>query len=267
MPPIRLVALDLDGTLISSKLRISSGVRKAIARARESGVHFTMATGRMFRTARPFAREIGIDGPIICYQGAATYVVATEERLSHVALPAELASRVFARVAEDGVRALGYFEDELYTEVDDAFLKIYTDLTKAPANVVASLDEFFRNRETTKINCVVGVDEAPHYAERLRSLFGDEAYVTRSQPEFVEVLSRRVDKGCALTQIAEFYGVSTEETMAVGDSWNDLPLLARAGWGVAMGTAPTDVKLKAHAVVADAENDGVAEALEQFVLN
>lgn len=267
MTRIRLVALDLDGTLISSKLDVSIVVKNAIARARDAGVEFTMATGRMFVAARPFAQAIGIDGPIVCYQGAATYVVATAERLSHVPLPVDVGETVFARAAQDGVRALGYFEDTLYTEVDDRYTQAYTRLARVEPHVVGPLTRFFRDRPTTKINCVTDAEVAGAYAETLKDFLGGRAYVTRSQPDFVEVIDPSVDKGRALAAVAQYYGVALHETMAVGDSWNDVPLLSSAGLAVAMGTAPPELRAQADAVVAGVEDDGVAEAIERFVLS
>ena len=267
MTPIRLVALDLDGTLISERLQVSSVVIDTIARVRKLGVEVTMVTGRMFAAALPFARKIGIDGPIVCYQGAATYVVQTGERLAHVPLPADVAARVFSLANEDGVRALGYFEDKLYTEANDQYTKAYTDLARVEPHVVESVLDFFAERPTTKINCVTGREAAAAYVERLRAVLAADAYVTRSQPEFVEILNPNVDKGRALAGVARHYGVELKAVMAIGDSWNDVPLLSAAGTAVAMGTSPPELIAKADAVVAGVEDDGVAEALERFVLS
>ena len=265
MTQIRLVALDLDGTLISEGLRVSQIVLDAIARARGAGIAFTMITGRMFAAARPFAEAIGIDGPIVCYQGAATYVVQTRERISHVPLPLDVAQRVFSRAGEDGVRALGYFDDKLYTEANDEYTKAYTDLARVEPHVVDSIVEFFADRPSTKINCVTTRENAAGYIDRLREFVSKDAYVTRSQPEFVEVLNPNVDKGRALADVARYHGVALDDVMAIGDSWNDVPLLAAAGVAVAMGTSPPELIEKADAVVAGVEQDGVAEALERFV--
>jgi Cof subfamily protein (haloacid dehalogenase superfamily) len=267
MNRIRLVALDLDGTLISTKLQISQNVKTAIARARSAGVAFTMITGRMFAAARPFATAIGIEGPVVCYQGAATYVVASGERLAHTPIPAPIGVRVFARAAREGVRALGYFEDRLYTEVDDEYTRSYTALAKVEAHVVGPLADFFAERPSTKINCVLDPKLAAAYAEELRVWLAGDANVTRSQPEFVEVIDAGVDKGHALRAVAKYYGVDLADTMAIGDSWNDVPLLTSAGFGVAMGTAPPELTAKADAIVAGVEEDGVAEAIERFILS
>ena len=263
---IRLVALDLDGTLISSTLQISQRVQTTIARAREAGIVFTMVTGRMFAAARPFAVAVGIDGPIVCYQGAAIYVVKTGERLAHHPLDTRVAQHVFATAVSDGVRALGYCDDNLYAEAIDKYTKEYTDLARVKVNLVPSLIEFFRARASTKVVCVTDLEKADAYVERLKALLDSSGYVTRSQPQFVEVLNPTIDKGRALAVIGNYYGAAAQETMAIGDSWNDVPLLTAAGKAVAMGTAPPELLAAADAVVAGVEGDGVAEALERFVL-
>jgi Cof subfamily protein (haloacid dehalogenase superfamily) len=265
--PVRLVALDLDGTLISERLEVSKVVVDAISRVRKLGVPFTMVTGRMFAAALPFARKIGIEGPIVCYQGAATYVVESGERLSHVPVPADVAARVFSCAKEDGVRVLGYFEDKLYTEANDEYTKAYTDLARVEPHVVDSLVDFFSQRPSTKINCVTGREAAAAYIERLRLFLGGTAYITRSQPQFVEILNPDVDKGRALAGVARYYGTDLHDVMAIGDSWNDVPLLSAAGTAVAMGTSPPELIARADAVVAGVEDDGVAEALERFILS
>jgi hypothetical protein len=102
---------------------------------------------------------------------------------------------------------------------------------------------------------------------RIAALLGDRAYVTRSLPEFVEVMNANVDKGKALAIAAGYLGIEMEHVLAIGDSWNDAPLLRAAGFGVAMGSAPPELRAAADAIVADVANDGVAEAIERFVLS
>ncbi|MBC5804155.1 MAG: HAD-IIB family hydrolase, partial [Candidatus Eremiobacteraeota bacterium] len=132
--------------------------------------------------------------------------------------------------------------------------------------IVPSLAEAFAGRDSTEVNIVTEPERTPAAFDLLQRTCGSDAYVTRSNPEFVEVLNARVDKGVALRLIAGRYGIPLERTVAIGDSYNDLPLLRVAGFSIAMGSAPESLRAQADAVVADVEGDGVAEAIDRYVL-
>lgn len=267
MKPIRLIALDLDGTVVAPGSTVSQRVREAVIRARAAGVPTTIVTGRMLQSARPHADALGVEGPIICYQGAAVYVVASGERLTHVPLSIELGQRIFARAAADGVRTLGFLDDELYTEDFDQYVERYTAISGVRPHIVSSLAELFANASSTKIVCVVEREDADAYVQTLETFLGPTGYVTRSFPEYIEVMNPEVNKGRALAAVASLYGVSLDETMGVGDSWNDVPLLDAVGFGVAMGAAPPELLAVADASVGDVYHDGAAEAIDRFVLS
>jgi Cof subfamily protein (haloacid dehalogenase superfamily) len=263
----RLVAIDMDGTLIDRSLVIYDPVKKAIATAKAAGVEIVIVTGRMYQATKPFAAELQLDGPVVCYQGAAIYLLKTNERIGHSPLPRPVALDLLAEVKRDGVHPQLYLDDELYVEEINKYTKIYTDVAKVEAHVVPSLaDELLKGRDTTKFVAVLERERADAYVEKMKAFAGDRAYVTRSNPEFVEAVDPRVSKGTALRFIADYLKIPLEETMAIGDAWNDVPMLSIAGYAVAMGTAPPEVTAEADAVVGDVPHFGVAEAIERFVL-
>lgn len=263
---IELIALDLDGTVVGEDLVVHEPVRRAIERARRRGVRATLVTGRMFAAARPFAIELGISGAIVCYQGAAIYNVERRVALRQTPLQLDIARDVLARAKADRFHAQCYADDRLYVDEINRFSKRYTDLAQVEPVVVPDLQRFFADRPTLKIVLVDEPARATAYVEVMKTFLGSRAYVTRSHPDFVEVIDRGVNKGEALRFIAARAGVALDAVLAVGDSWNDLPLLEAAGIGVAMGSAPPELLARADAVVADVEHDGVAEAIERFVL-
>lgn len=263
----RLVAIDMDGTLVDRNLTIYDPVKTAIAKAKAAGVEIVIVTGRMFQATKAFAAQLDLQGPVVCYQGAATYLLRTGERLEHVPLPGPVALDLVAKAKRDAAHPQLYFDDELYVEADDKYTKIYTDVAKVEAIVVPSLEEELRKgRETTKFVAVVDRQRAESYTADVKAFVGDRAYVTRSNPEFVEAVDPRVSKGIALRFLSEYLGIPLEETMAIGDAWNDVPMLSLAGYAVAMGTAPPEVVAQADAVVGDVAHFGVAEAIDRFVL-
>lgn len=264
-PPL-LVALDLDGTLLGPSLALSRRVCDAVKETSACGVATTIVTGRMFVATAPYAAALGIHGPIVCYQGAAIFEVPSGKKLMEVPLKHELALRIVRRAKDDGYHVQLYHDDRFYVEERNQYSALYARLAGVEPVVVPSLAREFADRDSTKCNIVTEPRLAGPYAESIREMCGDEAYVTRSNPEFIEVIDPRVDKGEALRFVADRAGIPMERVLAVGDSYNDIPLLQAAGFSVAMGSSPDEVKSVADAVVADVAGDGVAEALERFVL-
>jgi Cof subfamily protein (haloacid dehalogenase superfamily) len=263
---IRLVAFDVDGTLVGRNLSISNGVRAAVERMKAAGVAGCLVTGRMYRATLPFARELGFHAPIVCYQGAAIIDPETDAVLDHRALENDVVRELASLAERDRMHLQLYRNDEYYCEARNRFSELYASLAQIEPVVVPSLREAFAYSPATKGVVVADAPEAEAYAVKLRDALAERAYVTRSLPEFVEVLDPKVDKGAALRFVAERLGVPMEQTAAIGDSWNDAPLLRAAGIGIAMGSSPPELREDADAVVADLEHDGVAEAIDRFVL-
>jgi Cof subfamily protein (haloacid dehalogenase superfamily) len=264
-PRVALVALDLDGTVVDSALRVTPRAIATIERAREYGVTTTIVTGRMFRAARPFAGHLGIEGPIICYQGAGIFEASSGRILRYTPLASAIALRVVAFAKARELHVQLYADDAFYVEKISRFSELYAYVSGVSPNVVPSLEERFAHCDSGKAVIVTDVEKAEALSEELRTLLGAEAYVTRSNPEFVEVLPAGVDKGDALRYVARLLEVDIGATLAVGDSWNDIPLLRAAAFGVAMGSAPPAVKAAADAVVGDVAHDGVSEAYDRYV--
>jgi Cof subfamily protein (haloacid dehalogenase superfamily) len=202
----------------------------------------------------------------VCYQGAAIYDVASGTPMRQTPLKRDVTHDVLVKAKADHIHAQCYADDTLYLDEVNAFSKRYTDLAQVEPVVVPDLEAAFADRPSLKIVLVDTAERATAYLEVLKTFLGDRAYVTRSHTDFVEVIDPQVNKGEALRFIAARAGVPIENVLAIGDSWNDLPLLTTAGVGIAMGSAPPELKSRAHAVVADVAHDGVAEAIERYVL-
>jgi Cof subfamily protein (haloacid dehalogenase superfamily) len=262
----KLVAFDVDGTLVGRDLVISHGVREAIARMQQAGTAGCLVTGRMYRATVPFARELGLDAPVICYQGAAIIDPVTDEVLAHTALPNEIVRELIAVTERDRMHLQLYRNDEYYCEARNRLSDLYASLSLTQPVIVPSLREAFAYSPATKGVVIADEPVAAAYEEKLREIFEARANVTRSLPEFVEVFDPAVDKGVALRFVAARLGLGMDRTIAIGDSWNDAPLLRAAGFAVAMGSSPPELRAIADAVVGDLAHDGVAEAIEKYVL-
>lgn len=264
---IRLVAVDLDDTLLDSGLKISPECRQSLTEVRKMGVHITLATGRMFCSARPYALELEMDVPLITYQGALVKNAVSEEVLYFCPVPCDLGYRAAREVREKGFHYQTYYDDRLYMERLTPEGEAYARLAGVEPVIEPALLDLIKTREPTKI-VIINND-----AGRLRQLqayltgkLGPVAHITLSKPNFLEVMNPEATKGKALQKVAEYLGIDRSEVMAIGDSYNDLDMLTWAGIGVAVGNAHEEVKAAADFVTASNDEHGVAEALHRFII-
>jgi len=260
-----LVAFDLDGTLVGRDTQLSPRVRACVAAMLAQGTASCIVTGRMFRAAAPFVRELGLRAPTICYQGAWVVDTESERRLLDRPIEPGLVREILDEFTPDDLHLQLYAEDRYYCERSNRYADLYASLAGI-APIVGPIRERFSNRSATKAVIVTDPEIAAEVELRARRRFGERLYITRSYPEFVEMLDPAVDKGSALQYVAQRLGIPMERVLAIGDSWNDLPIIERAGIGVAMGNAPVEVRERADAVVGTVDEDGVCDALERFVL-
>ena len=206
----RLVAFDVDGTLVGRDLTISKRVREAVARMQQAGTAGSLVTGRMYRATLPFARELEFEAPVICYQGAAIIDPASDEILAHSALRnEELVLELVSLAERDRMHLQLYRNDEYYCETRNRYTDLYASLSMTQPVVVPSLREAFAYSPATKAVIIADEPVAARYSQRLSEVFQGRANVTRSLPEFVEVLDLAADKGAALRFcIAAQYGES-----------------------------------------------------------
>lgn len=264
---IKLVALDLDDTLLDSGLKISSSCIEAIKKARQKGVIITLSTGRMFKSALPYAQQLGIDVPIITYQGAWVKNSLSGAVLYYQPVPAALARQVMTYFRQQGVHFHSYYNDELCIEKPSPEADDYARLAGVKARLYDDLIEALNQYEAMKIMAISQNEPLLLAMEKeLKTNFADQLYITRSKPFYLEVMNRSAGKAQALELIAGHYGIKSSEVMAVGDSFNDLDMIKWAGLGVAMGNAIEAVKAAADFVTFSNDEEGVTEALQRFVL-
>lgn len=263
--PYRLVALDLDDTILDRSLVLTPEVRRVIREVMDLGVMVTLSTGRMFQSAVPFARELGIALPLICYQGALIKDPVSSEVLFHQPVPLNEARQVIEIVQRWGLHINAYVNDELYVEHVTPEAERYVKIAQVPLHPVGDLLSFLQE-PPTKI--VVVSDEATINLtiSELRAVFGETLYITESLPMFCEIAHPGVNKGVALEFLAKYLGVRREQTIAIGDGSNDLEMIEWAGLGVAMGNAPLEVRSAAELVTGTVQEDGAARALEEILL-
>lgn len=264
---IKLIALDLDDTLLDSGLRVAPECIAAIQAARARGVRVTISTGRMYQSALPYARQLEIDVPLITYQGAWVKNSLTEEILFYKPLEYEMSKQIMEFFREFGVHYHSYYNDELCMEQFTEEGNYYSRLAGVKPLIVGDLIAELDRNEAMKIMAITDNQKVLLEMEsELKSRLGQSLYITRSKPYFLEVMSRHASKANALQVIASHYGIDRKEIMAVGDSFNDIDMIEWAGLGVAMGNAFGPVKEAADFVTTSNDEAGVAEAIRRFIL-
>lgn len=262
---IRLVALDLDDTLLDSKCCVSPRAKRAIQRVMDKGVIVTLATGRMYSSARPYALDMGLDVPLITYQGALVKTSMSEEVLYHRPVPQNLAKELIMEAQSHEIPVQIYVNDKLYVSRITWEIEEYIGMSRVPVTEVGDLIGFL-DQDPTKVLFINEEEVLNKLWVKMEQKYNNTLYITKSKPEFLEFTNPQATKGLGLLAVAEHLGIARENIMAMGDSFNDLELLKTAGFAVAMGNAREELKREADYVTGTNNDDGVAEALEKFIL-
>lgn len=263
--PIRLVAIDLDGTLVDDRNEVAPRVAAAIGSARAAGVEVAIATGRMYRSALRFAEELGLTAPVICYQGAQIRDPGSGAVLHERLLARRHAAAVIEFAARRGVHVNAFAGDELYMAELTAEGRFYCRLSGIAPRLVGDLVAWL-DRDLVKLVLVTESANSRELVSQLRGAVPEAINVTRSHPRLVEAIDGRVNKGDALARLSQIMEIPVGQIMGIGDNLNDLPLVQAAGFGVAMGSGAPETKAAADFVTAPFSEDGVAVAIKRFVL-
>lgn len=268
--PVELIAIDMDGTLLNPAHKLTPRVKQAIADARARGVQVVLASGRPVSGLAPFLAELGIDGDqayCIACNGAVVQNIGTGQRV--VEYPLSFDDFLFCeRVARElGIHFQALDGRRMYTPNQDISIYTVSDshLSHVPLSYrrVEDMDPAMQFIKLMMIDEPAILDAA---IQRLPSALTDRFAVLKSAPFFLEVFDHRAGKGPSLQKLAEHLGVDAANVMALGDQENDLTMLQFAGTSVAMGNAIEAVKQTARFETATNAEDGVALAIERFVL-
>lgn len=262
---IKLVAVDMDDTLLDGTLQVSPRTCEAIRKAQEQGVIVTIATGRMFASALPYAVELNIQAPIITYNGGMVRYPGSKEMVFQQPIDSTVSARLVALFRERGWYLQSYINDELYVVERCVKAQLYENLAGITAIPVG--DDFYTMKhEPAKMLTIAEPHEIKAIEKIVNQEFAGDIFAATSKPNYLEMTHPKVNKGHALAILAEKLHISRAEVMAIGDSNNDYHMVEYAGFGVAMGNASDRLKGIAQAVTAHNNAHGVAEAIEKYVL-
>ncbi len=274
---IKLLALDIDGTLLNSRGEVSARNRARIAEVRSRGVLIALVTGRRFRSARPIVQDLNLDSPLISHNGALTKDVATLRTINYYPLEIEVAREVIRLGRECGVDmvccdepdGLGVMVIEGVSAENKA-LHRYLDKYRDSVIEVPDLLEYL-DHEPIQIMFSGRCAPMDEFAAYLQAVTNGriQLFKTRylaADLTILDALSPKASKGAGLAAVARAHRIERDEIMAIGDNHNDLTMLRFAGQAVVMENAETELKQLGFALTSSNEEDGVAEAIERYLL-
>ncbi len=261
----KLLALDMDGTLLTSKGTISEKTLEAIHAAQEKGVLVTASTGRPLQGVDKYNGQLNIDGPVILYNGAMIVHITTREILFEQNLRTEDARKILELGRKYNTTMCIWSRNQLYGNVLNERIHEYKKLSGVEPLLVEDYEALLE-QGITKILWNDEISRIKEFEELLENANLEEVTYCTSKPIFLELFSSKVSKSVAMEKIGELFNVNQEEMISIGDGENDLPMIEYAGLGIAMGNAPLSVKEKADAVTLSNDCDGIAEVIQKYII-
>jgi Cof subfamily protein (haloacid dehalogenase superfamily) len=264
----KLIALDMDGTLLREDKTISKETHKAIQRARSKGVKVVLTTGRPIDGVKRYLKELDLindDDYVISYNGALVQNTKTKEVIAQTLMSLDDLDYLYKLSQELKVNIHALTDSSCITPKWSKYSQVEADINDIPLDFV----DFNNINKNTTIVKIMFIDEPEHLSHVISKLPPEiyEKYtVLKSTPYFLEFLDKRVNKGAGVEILAKKLGIKTEEIICVGDAGNDLHMIQFAGLGVAMGNAFPEVKEVADYITLSNEENGVAYVIDKFVL-
>ena len=263
----RLLACDLDGTLMGDDTIIPARVRQALAKAQARGIYVTLATGRGYQATLPFARSLNIGVPLICYQGGLIIHPVTAKVLYRATMEHQLVLEAIKLGRIRDWHLVVYIDDATYVEKLHYPQAFYDSLLGANTQCVSDLARVVHESGSQPAKFLFVADEAKcdRIQTELSAHFGKQINVVRSHLLFVEGNPLGANKGDALHRLADHLDVPQAQVMAIGDQSNDVPMLAWAGLGIAMESGSTSARAASDWIAPPLSGHGAAVAIERFL--
>lgn len=265
--PVRMIAIDLDGTLLHDDMTISAYSRRVIRKAMQKGYEIVVATGRMWDSARAKAEMLQLGNvPLICYTGAWIMMSETGEPVRQEGLSPELASAILIESRKQGWQATSFIDDRIYMDKPNGTEEKYQKYRSKKPMYIG--EDFYC--PTKPVTRIVFADPSPEKRMDIRKgiekRFGSEVDVVFPGDDFIDVHKKGVNKAAAVQFLCKQKGISPKEVMAFGNTENDVPLLRMAGFSYAVSNADEVAKKAARFLCPSNEEDGVAKVIDEMLL-
>lgn len=264
----KLIALDMDGTLLREDKTISKATKVAIEKAKEKGVKIVLASGRPVEGIQRYLEELNLlsgEDFVVSYNGAVVLNTKTKEVINRTVLTGEDLHELYNLSKELKVNIHGFSKDGCITPELTKYSILEGEINGIPV-ITVDYDTINPGEEIIKIMMVEEPEVLEKAIENLPKELYDKYTIVRSAPFFLEFLNKKVNKGSGIEALANSLGIKREEVICMGDAGNDEHMIRYAGLGVAMGNAFEEIKEMADFVTKSNDEDGVAYVIEKFVI-
>ncbi len=259
---IKMVATDIDGTILPYNGEFRPAVIDCINKLSNKGVKVVLVTGRMHSSTVPIAKKLGLNTPVISYQGGLIKEI-NGTTLYQSNLPTQIAKEIIKWARQNKVHLNLYLDDKLYVEENNEIIQYYIK-GKFVNYTVCSFDDL----EIKDINKLLAIDihdpeRVTGWVEVLQEKY-PQLYIVKSTPYYCEIGPSNAKKSLSVEFLRNYWGIKKEEVLTIGDQNNDIDLVECGGIGVAMGNGTEELKACADYITDTCENDGFVKAIEKF---
>src|SRR5574344_215436 len=268
MTNIKLLMLDIDGTIFKKDYTASDNVKNTLKKLVNDGIKVVLCTGRMYAATKQIAQELELNTPVITYQGGLIKNFHdNSDTLLEKTRDTQLDREVINVLKERKIFFNLYINDVLMVEEDNRLIKQYVDARNIEYKIIGNCDDIDLNG----LNKLLAIDDDTQLIENLQKemaqKYKDKLYVVRSTPRFCEFSNIEATKGNAVRFLAKKWNINQDEIMACGDQDNDIDMLSAAGIKIAMGNATESLKNIATFIKKSVDEDGVCYAVDKFIYN
>lgn len=264
----KIIATDLDGTLLRQDGSVSEYTQKILAEAAQKGVETIICTGRMFTALRGVLPQVPFCRYAITIMGAEIYDIKEKKKIFSMPLEDENVEFLLQYGYENNLHTHIYIDDVLYVNAMDKYTEYYTKHSTSIANLLKEdMRQFAKGKKLSKILFMAEADEVKVHLARLKKLKGEKINFCASDPTYLECSSIKAQKDITLNYFIEQLGIKRDELIVFGDSGNDISMLKNTGFSCAMANGWPEAKEVADLVVESNEEDGVAKTVERLILN
>lgn len=265
----KMLAVDMDGTLLNSNRTISKVNKEAIKKAMEKDVKVVITSGRALIGLVNFLNEVHLTGEnqyLIANNGGTIYRASDFECIAYKGLRGRDLVKAYALSKEFGLNMIAYTHEGAIAAEENEFTRFEIEYGGNPVKIIDFNSDIYDEDEITKILFSQSEELLAKTSLEIPEEFFNEYNVVKTMPIVLEVMNKDCNKGYAVKVLADKLGIKKEEIICIGDQANDIEMLTYAGIGIAMGNAIDEVKAVAQYVTSDNDNDGVAKAIEKFIL-